>query len=269
MALPLDQDTTSTASCSSALVPLKGEAAGIVHDKQKWMDCAVHTANNLLQTSAFSHATFEGIADDLAELEGIRLAWLPWRNPHRHALGLGNYDVNVLLVALQRHDRSLSTAYFDGRKDPMKPSDLDLPRQTVGFICNVTKRSLWGLRTSSHWYAVRRVGLDGIWHNFDSKLKNPASFGHDRESGEDGLRKHLASVLLSHGTLIVVERPGFRRTLRKRDIVFTKLQEYCDKVMDTCCRRCTGKRALALSDSDHRAKRRRISESGHCVVAER
>ena len=35
-------------------------------------------------------------------------------NPHRSILGLGNYDVNVLMAALQQKD--LETVWFDKRK---------------------------------------------------------------------------------------------------------------------------------------------------------
>ena len=35
-------------------------------------------------------------------------------NPHRNLLGLGNYDVNVLMTALQQ--RNLSVIWFDKRK---------------------------------------------------------------------------------------------------------------------------------------------------------
>lgn len=37
-----------------------------------------------------------------------------WINPHRSVLGLGNYDVNVVMTALQR--RGLEAVWFDKRK---------------------------------------------------------------------------------------------------------------------------------------------------------
>ncbi len=37
-----------------------------------------------------------------------------WWNPHRSPLGLGNYDVNVMMYALQ--SKSYQTLWFDKRK---------------------------------------------------------------------------------------------------------------------------------------------------------
>ena len=37
-----------------------------------------------------------------------------WINPHKSVFGLGNYDVNVIMAALQSRD--LSTVWFDKRK---------------------------------------------------------------------------------------------------------------------------------------------------------
>merc|ERR1712232_940348 len=42
------------------------------------------------------------------------------------------------------------------------------------------------------------------WDNFDSKLSKPLRFEPD--SGESGLRQHLATLLESGGTILIVRR---------------------------------------------------------------
>jgi len=43
-----------------------------------------------------------------------RLSPDTWINPHRSMLGIGNYDINVIMVALQSH--GYETVWFDKRK---------------------------------------------------------------------------------------------------------------------------------------------------------
>jgi len=43
-----------------------------------------------------------------------RLSPDTWINPHRSLLGIGNYDINVIMVALQSH--GYETVWFDKRK---------------------------------------------------------------------------------------------------------------------------------------------------------
>jgi len=43
-----------------------------------------------------------------------RLSPDAWINPHRSLLGIGNYDINVIMVALQ--SRGYETVWFDKRK---------------------------------------------------------------------------------------------------------------------------------------------------------
>ena len=60
----------------------------------------------------------KSILDEIA----TELAPDAWLNPHRSIFGLGNYDVNVLLIALERQgmlDSSIST--FSSSKQDTKP----------------------------------------------------------------------------------------------------------------------------------------------------
>ncbi|KAH9519751.1 Josephin-1 [Bulinus truncatus] len=51
-------------------------------------------------------------------------------NPHRSMLGLGNYDVNVIMAALQ--EKGYETVWFDKRKNV----NLLIPEKIMGFILN-------------------------------------------------------------------------------------------------------------------------------------
>lgn len=70
------------------------------------MLCAVHALNNLFQDkNAFSKAELDAISYNLSPDSFV--------NPHKNMLGLGNYDVNVLMAALQLRD--YEAVWFDKR----------------------------------------------------------------------------------------------------------------------------------------------------------
>lgn len=68
--------------------------------------CALHALNNLFQERGFSKQ----------ELDQICYSLSPdvWINPHKSLLGLGNYDINVIMAALQRRGRE--AVWFDKRR---------------------------------------------------------------------------------------------------------------------------------------------------------
>lgn len=68
--------------------------------------CALHALNNLFQERGFSKQ----------ELDQICYGLSPdvWINPHKSLLGLGNYDINVIMAALQR--RGCEAVWFDKRR---------------------------------------------------------------------------------------------------------------------------------------------------------
>lgn len=69
--------------------------------------CALHALNNLFQSKeAFKQMELDAICFSLSPNNCI--------NPHRSILGLGNYDVNVLIAALQ--NKGYSVFWFDKRK---------------------------------------------------------------------------------------------------------------------------------------------------------
>lgn len=79
----------------------------IYHEKQVRELCALHALNNLFQArDAFTKAELDYICHSLSPDR--------WINPHKSMLGLGNYDINVIMKALQ--DRGYETIWFDRRK---------------------------------------------------------------------------------------------------------------------------------------------------------
>ncbi|EQC31537.1 hypothetical protein SDRG_10711 [Saprolegnia diclina VS20] len=140
--------------------------ADVYHEPQQLMRCGVHAANNLLQRRAFEASDFDALCAELCPST--------WRNPHRGLLG--NYDIEVLSLALLRQGYTVS--YFDVRK-PLTA----LPLETcVGLICNVPQSSLLGLWQSRHWFCIREVrrwrcrpllppGYIGPWYVLQPRLE--------------------------------------------------------------------------------------------------
>lgn len=80
----------------------------IYHEKQSKQLCALHALNNLFQDArAFTKQDLDAICKELSPESRIF-------NPHRSALGLGCYDVNVIISALSK--KGFDTIWFDKRK---------------------------------------------------------------------------------------------------------------------------------------------------------
>lgn len=108
-------------------------AHGVYHEKQIRELCALHALNNLFQgdlffeafdsinirgsiTNAFCcYSTAKGTFTKF-QLDEIckQLSPNEWINPHRSVLGLGNYDINVIMAALQAN--GCEAIWFDKRK---------------------------------------------------------------------------------------------------------------------------------------------------------
>ncbi|XP_039213785.1 josephin-2 [Crotalus tigris] len=154
------------------------ETPAVYHERQRLELCAVHALNNVLQERLFT----QEIADEICKRLAPDARW----NPHRSFLGTGNYDVNVIMAALQ--SVGLEAVWWDKRR-PLEQLTL---AGLVGFIINVPSNVCLGFLSlpvrRRHWIAVRQ--LDGIYYNLDSKLKAPAPIG-----GEADLRVFLQEVL--------------------------------------------------------------------------
>jgi josephin len=101
-------------------------------------------------------------------------------NPHRSVLGLGNYDVNVLMAALQ--SKQMNLEWFDKRKE-ITLENLD-SSNTFGYILNIPSDYTFGFVTlpikSRHWISIKRL-KDEKFYNLDSKLDKPKCLGNDEE----------------------------------------------------------------------------------------
>ncbi|XP_064179875.1 josephin-1 [Anguilla rostrata] len=174
----------------------------IYHEKQRRELCALHALNNVFQDgAAFSRDTLQDIFQRLSPNTLV--------TPHKKSmLGNGNYDVNVIMAALQT--RGFEAVWWDKRRDV---SSIALPNVT-GFILNVPANLCWGpLRLPlkrQHWIGVREVG--GVYYNLDSKLRCPHAIGPPEE-----LRKFLRHQLRGKNCellLVVPAEVEIQRTWR-------------------------------------------------------
>ncbi|XP_061530507.1 josephin-2 isoform X2 [Phycodurus eques] len=159
----------------------------VFHEKQRLELCAIHALNNVLQERVFTKET----ADDICK----RLAPQCVVNPHRSVLGTGNYDVNVIMAALQ--SRELAAVWWDKRRTV---ASLCISK-VQGFILNVPSCVSLGILSlplprRRHWLAVRQV--NGQYYNLDSKLKNPVCIGGEAELQflSEQLSQDVAEMLL-------------------------------------------------------------------------
>jgi len=174
----------------------------IYHERQRQMLCAVHTLNNLFQDrNAYSKADLDAISYNLSPDAFV--------NPHKNMLGLGNYDVNVLMAALQL--REYEAVWFDKR--------LGLDRlellQIFGYVVNrPSSVNLVWLKMPikrPHWFAVRKINDN--YYNLDSKLASPQCIGNDKELVE------FLSELLSLPAVqlfVIVQKSVAENSLWKR-----------------------------------------------------
>jgi len=147
-------------------------ASAIYHERQSRQLCALHVLNNLLQEKAFTKAQLDDICTQLAPDN-------QWWNPHRSPLGLGNYDVNVMMAALQGKD--CQAIWFDKRKNIRNVR----PCAALGFILNVPSTSRltsWlpsSLISLKHWIAIKKI--DELYLNLDSHLIEPEPIGNEQD----------------------------------------------------------------------------------------
>ncbi|PSN44493.1 Josephin-like protein [Blattella germanica] len=138
----------------------------IYHERQVKELCALHALNNLFQErDAFSKAELDEICYSLSPNV--------WINPHKSLLGLGNYDINVIMAALQR--KGYEAIWFDKRKDP-KCLNLD---NIYGFILNVPSDYKLGFvllpLRRRHWVAI--LEQNQSWQH-DSKIESTRNHVH-------------------------------------------------------------------------------------------
>nr|XP_004610766.1 unnamed protein product [Sorex araneus] len=143
----------------------------IYHEKQRRELCALHALNNVFQDAeAFTRETLQEIFQRLSPNTMV--------TPHKKSmLGNGNYDVNVIMAALQT--KGYEAVWWDKRRDVGAMALTNV----MGFIMNLPSSLCWGpLKLPlkrQHWICVREVG--GAYYNLDSKLKTPEWIGGEGE----------------------------------------------------------------------------------------
>jgi len=157
------------------------------HEKQAKQLCALHALNNLFQdANAFTQRDLDAICQTLAPDNFI--------NPHKSSLGLGNYDVNVIMTAVQQ--KGCEAIWFDKRKHP----DTLVLNNIKGFILNIPNPSyksglfhmppLSFLVSKKHW--ISAINFQGTYFNLDSKLNEPQRIGTENDLVEFLNAKNLA-----------------------------------------------------------------------------
>ncbi|KAJ0395646.1 hypothetical protein ATCC90586_003054 [Pythium insidiosum] len=164
-------------------------SSGLYHEKQSLLRCGIHAINNLLQEPAVDQRAMDAACEQLVQADPsggstILSSWI-W-HPHRAPLGLGNYDVNVLMLVLQQQGFDMQ---WVNKTQRVAPETMDFDA-VVGVLCNViTTGGLWRrILEQRHWFAIRKI--DGLCFNLDSKLDEPMPF-----AGDDECRRFLQELL--------------------------------------------------------------------------
>lgn len=147
------------------------------------------------EKGSFTRAELDTIADKLVIDDPNRDRWTPlslvWK-PHHNVL-TGNYDVNVLIAALE--GRSYRVVWHDRRNGA---SSINLADEALlGIMLNIPVRKFAGLWRARHWITLRRIS--GVWYNLDSDLAKPNPFQQEEEVTE-----FLDTVISRGGELLIV-----------------------------------------------------------------
>ncbi|CAD5221644.1 unnamed protein product [Bursaphelenchus xylophilus] len=130
----------------------------LYHEQQRKQLCLLHALNNFFQREEFKKEELDRFCEEFDERT--------WFNPHRSIIGLGNYDVNVLLKCLE--SRGLEGVWFDRRKSAASINCDNV----IGFVFNIPSDSfLSSIINGRHWFSVKKIG--NIFYNLNSKLPEP------------------------------------------------------------------------------------------------
>ena len=136
------------------------------------------------------------IAEKLVLDDPSKETWTPLSvlfKPHHNAM-TGNYDINVLIAALEGKGKNV---VWHDRRNGATLINLDASDDTLmGIVLNVSVRKFGGIWKSRHWVTLKKI--DGVWHNLDSDLLAPETFKDAEEVREflDHIIDHSGEVLL-------------------------------------------------------------------------
>lgn len=178
---------------------MASENCKIYHERQRLQFCLLHSLNNLFQQEdAFTRASLNEIAEKLVLDDPNKRTWTPLSvvfKPHHNAL-TGNYDINVLVAALE--GRGKGVVWHD-RRNEASSIDLDSGEiSLMGIVINVPVTRYAGLWKSRHWVTLRKI--DGVWYNLDSDFRAPQCFKDGKE-----VREFLDYVIGLGGEVLLVK----------------------------------------------------------------
>ncbi|EPS67437.1 hypothetical protein M569_07341, partial [Genlisea aurea] len=167
----------------------------VYHERQKLQYCLMHALNNLFQQKqAFTRSALNAIAENLDD--PAQSNWNPLSRyifrPHHNEV-TGNYDVNVLIAALEGRGK---TVVWHDKRSGGGSVDLDQP-SLLGIILNVPVAKYGSLWSGRHWIALRKIG--NVWYNLDSDLLRPLPYADVLE-----VRHFLEATVAAGGELFVV-----------------------------------------------------------------
>ncbi|XP_023640033.1 josephin-like protein [Capsella rubella] len=169
----------------------------IYHERQRLQFCLLHSLNNLFQEKdAFTRENLNSIAEKLVDDDPNKETWTPLSlllKPHHNTL-TGNYDVNVMITALEGKGKSV---VWHDKRSGASSIDLNDADALMGIVLNVPVKRYGGLWKSRHWVVVRRI--NGVWYNLDSDLVVPQMF-----KDEDEVRGFLDQNLSLGGEVLLV-----------------------------------------------------------------
>ncbi|XP_073158156.1 josephin-like protein [Henckelia pumila] len=170
----------------------------VYHERQRLQFCLLHSLNNLFQEKdAFTRASLNEFAEKLDLCDPNKATWTPLSaifKPHHNAL-TGNYDINVLIAALE--DKGKKVTWHD-RRLGASSIDLDGTRDELfGIVLNIPVRRYGGIWRSRHWVALKRI--DRVWYNLDSDLPSPYPFKNVEEVTE-----FIDSIITTGGEVLLV-----------------------------------------------------------------
>ncbi len=183
---------------------------GLYHQRQSLMLCAVHAINNVLQRDAVTKADLNAICDQLAPDRS------PLLNPHRNMFGLGNFDANALIVALQATGHDI--VWFDKRTS-LAEHRIDWTR-VVGCILNARRKRQAPVNVlgGRHWVAFRGFPADDStafnYYDLDSKLRKPALVARSHREFAEYIENRLKELPDSQLLFVVPKEVLAERTWR-------------------------------------------------------
>lgn len=136
------------------------------------------------------------IAEKLVLDDPNKETWTPlsvFFKPHHNAM-TGNYDINVLIAALEGEGKSV---VWHDRRNGASLINLDASNESLmGIVLNVSVRKFGGLWKSRHWITLKKI--DEVWYNLDCDLLAPETFKDTEEVREflDYTIDHGGEVLL-------------------------------------------------------------------------